>query len=249
MAPPETKTQIRMKLRISNQLNMVGSCITVADDQRYKPVWEGKPPLGFANGIAILKAGHTALTQKASEAGSTSSGAGDAKALAEIALEDNAHLLARALAVHFRSTGDVTRRAKVDFSRSEIVRLRDNDLASTAISIRDVGVGAVKEPKAIDNGVSPEIIDTLSASITSFTTEMSKPRGKIVSRSTLLKELETDIAGLLTLLSDLDDLVLQFNKTPAGKSFIEAWNGARMIIDRVGEISKPTPAPTPVPAK
>ncbi len=50
---------------------------------------------------------------------------------------------------------------------------------------------------------------------------MSTPRGQIVNRSALLKEVETDVAALLEKVSDLDDLVVQFDGGEPGKRFIE----------------------------
>ena len=40
---------------------------------------------------------------------------------------------------------------------------------------------------------------------------MSTPRGQIVNRSALLKAVETDVAALLEKVSDMDDLVVQFD--------------------------------------
>jgi hypothetical protein len=90
-------------------------------------------------------------------------------------------------------------------------------------------------------------IATLTAAITLFTARMNDPRGQIVNRSTLLKEVDTDTAGLMQQVADLDDLVLQFDGTDAGKRFIEAWKRARIIVDSGGGHGTP-PAPTPPPA-
>ena len=40
------------------------------------------------------------------------------------------------------------------------------------------------------------------------------------ARSPLIRELETRVAGLMNLIAALDDLVLQFDSTPAGRNFI-----------------------------
>jgi hypothetical protein len=42
---------------------------------------------------------------------------------------------------------------------------------------------------------------------------------------------DTDTADLLEQVADMDDLVLQFDSTDAGKRFIEAWKRARIIVD------------------
>ena len=77
---------------------------------------------------------------------------------------------------------------------------------------------------------------------------MSTPRGQIVNRSALLKEVETDTAALVVFVNDMDDMALQFDGTDAGKRFIEAWKNARIIVDTGGgHGGTPTP-PTPKPA-
>lgn len=118
--------------------------------------------------------------------------------------------------------------------RRVIVRLRENDLVTKAESIRDLGQAVLAEyPDAPSNGVSTARVEALTGAIAAFKAAMILPRGKIVNRSTLLKEVDTDTAALMEQIDDLDDLALQFDSTPEGKHFIEAWKKARVIIDRV----------------
>ncbi len=79
---------------------------------------------------------------------------------------------------------------------------------------------------------------------------MNAPRGDIVSRSALLREVETDVAAMLDAVNDLDELVLQFDGTDAGRLFNEAWKRARIIVDSGSGHSTPavTPPPPPAPA-
>jgi len=223
---------------------MVGSCLTVAHDNKYRPAWFGQSPVSFERGLVTLQADYLSLTLKASEAESANGGASATKAKARATLVECAHVLARALAVHFKSTGDLTRLGQIDLSRSDLVSLRENDLVPKAIVIRDIGAAVQAEPSAGDNGVTPANIEALTTAINVFQTLITIPRGKIVNRMTLLKEVSTDIVALVALVRDLDDLVLQFGGTAAGRSFIEAWKNARRIIDRIGEFPKPTPAPS-----
>ena len=228
---------------------MVGACITVANSTDYKPVWTGNPPADFGTDIVQLKTNYDAIMAKAALADGATGGAADAKALAESNLEDAAYVLARALVNHFKKTGDLNRLGKVDVSKSEIVQLRNQDLVAKTTEIRDVASGAVAEAGAAGRGVTAARITALSAAITSFSGVMSQPRGQIVNRSTLLKEVETDVAALVQKVNDMDDLVLQFDGTPAGQRFIEAWKRARIIVDSGGgQATPPTPpAPTPTP--
>ena len=235
-----------MNIRLTNQINMVGACIIVANSKDYVTVWTGNPPLDFTTDFTQLQTDFTAVTAKAALADGASGGAGDAKAQAETALEDAAYILARALANHFKKTNNLEKLAQVDVTKSEIVQLRQQDLLDKTTAIRDLASATVTEPGADGPGVTPARITTLTNAINAFTAVMNLPRGQIVNRSTLLKEVDTDTADLLEQVADMDDLVLQFDGTDAGKRFIEAWKRARIIVDAGGGHSATPPTP-PIP--
>jgi hypothetical protein len=239
-----------MNLRLANQLTMAGACLTVANSADYKPVWLGKEPADFEADIAQLGADYGAVISKSAQAEASGGGAADAKAVAEEALENAAHVLARALANHFKKSGNLTNRAKVDVTKTEIVELRNQDLIAKTTEIRDLALAAQAEPGAAGRGVTAARTAVLTGAITSFSGLMSAPRGQIVNRSTLLKEVETDVASVVEQVRDLDDLVLQFDGSELGRRFIEAWKRARIIVDTGGghaATPEPTPTPTPTP--
>jgi hypothetical protein len=227
---------------------MVGACITTANTPENKAVWNGNPPLDFTTDIADLQIGYTSVTAKAALADSATGGAGDAKAQAESALEDAAFILARALANHFKKTGNLDNLGKVDVSKSQIVQLRQQDLLDKTTAIRDLGTATLPEPGAAGRGVTAARIATLTAAINAFAAVMNMPRGQIVNRSTLLKEVDTDTADLMEQVASMDDLVMQFDGTDAGKRFIEAWKRARIIVDSGGGHGNGGTPPTPPPA-
>jgi hypothetical protein len=234
-----------MNIRLTNQLNMISASLNVARSQDHAHVWTGQEPAAFGNDLATLETGYKTALSKSVLANASNGGAADTKAQAETTLEDCAYVLARALAVHFKKTNDLTRRAHVDVSHSEIVQLRENDLVTKATTIRDLGMAARSEPEAGARGVSSARVEALTQAITAFKLAMGTPRGQIVNRSTLLRELETDTAALLEQLYDLDDLVLQFDGSAQGQRFSAAWKKARIIVDRVAEQSAKTPVLVP----
>ena len=238
-----------MNNRLQVQLNMVGACLNVAQSSDYKPVWNGQPPADFGTDIAQLATDYGAVTAKAAQADGATGGATDAKAAAETALEDAAFVLARALAIHFKKSGDLNRHGKVDVTKSAIQKLRTQELVNRTTAIRDLGTAAVSETGAAGRGVTAARVAALTAAITAFSAVMSTPRGQIVNRSALLKEVETDVAALLEKVSDMDDLVVQFDSNDAGKRFIEAWKRARIIVDSGGGGggTAPTPPTPPTP--
>ena len=237
--------------RIQNQLNSVGASITVAHSPEHKNTWHGKEPEDFGTDLAALEAAYGAVIGKAAQVEAATGGATDAKAAAETALENAAFVLARALASHFRKTGDLDRLGKVDLTKTAIVKLRAQPLVNQATAIRDLAAVAATEPDAAKRGVTAARIATLSAAITNFSKVMNAPRGQIINRSTMIREVETDTANLLDQCSALDDLALQFDGTEAGRRFIEAWKHARIIVDAghsPAEKTAPTPPPTPLTA-
>jgi hypothetical protein len=244
-------SQAGVNFRLQNQLNMIGACITIAQSSDYKSTWDGKEPADFGTDLALVTTAYGTISAKHAEAKAATGGGADAKALAEASLESGAYVLARALAVHFKKIGDLDRRGKINFTKSDIVRLRDRDLIAQATAIRDIAAVAVSEPGAAGRGVSAARVATFSAAIEKFTSLLTIPRGQIVNRSTLLKEVQTDTAALLDQVEDLDDLVLQFDDTPAGQRFLQAWKKARIIVDAGHghgddddeEESDPTPPP------
>ena len=139
------------------------------------------------------------------------------KAEAETALEDAAFVLARALAVHFKKSGDLDRHGKVDVTKSEIMKLRTQELVNKTTAIRDLGTAAVSEAGAAGRGVTAARVAALTAAITGFSNVMSTPRGQIVNRSALLKEVETDVAALL-----------EKGNRPAEPSYAEGGGCGRM---------------------
>ncbi len=235
-----------MNSRLQNQLNMVGASITVANSDTNKSVWKNQPPADFTIDMAKLEAGYGEASADAAKADAATGGAADVKAAAETVLEDSAYILVRAMANHFKKNGDLDNLAKVDVTKSEIVKLRTQDLLDKTTAWRDLAIPTSAEPNAADRGVTAARIATLSAAITGFAAVMNTPRGQIVNRSTLLREVETDVAALIEQVTDMDDLAMQFDTTDAGLRFIEAWKRARMIVDSGQGHATPAPVPAPV---
>jgi hypothetical protein len=238
-----------MKDILINRLAMIGAAITVAEDPQHRTVWENEPPLDFGTDLAALKLAYTGATGIASQAGVTGGGAADAKDVAETELEGKAYELARALAVHFKKEGDLVSRAKVDLTITGIRRLRDEALVSKTTEIRDLGTAAVATPNAASRGITASKITELTATITAFAELRNAPRGQTVTRSSMLRELETRVADLIDAVRDLDDLVVQFERTYPGRVFSHAWIQARQIVNAghrfEPEVLPTTPTPAP----
>ena len=91
---------------------------------------------------------------------------------------------------------------------------------------------------------------TLTSALQQYQEQLNAPRRQVVDRGAVLRELTTHVAGMMEKIAALDDLVIQFDGTPEGLRFIEAWKRARVIVDAghgPGEEETPTP-PAPAPA-
>ena len=237
-----------MNDRIINKIDMIGACINVAEKPAHSPAWNTPPVLDFVADFAALKVEYGNISAAIAAADAATTGPADAKDLAETALENIAFSVARSLCVHYKKTGNLTDRAKVNLTKPGLVRLRDQALKTTCELIRDLANAARDETGAAGRGVTQARVLTLTSAIEAFIAVMSAPRGQIATSSTLRRDIETRVAALMERMTDLDDLALQYDQTAAGRAFIAAWFQARNVIDSGhGPTPTPTPSPTPTP--
>lgn len=233
---------------LTNQLNMIGACIETATSAEHTLVWNGQEPADFAADLNVFQTHYTHARDVAHLASTATTGTADAKDEAETALENLAFQMARALAGHYKKTGDLINRAKVNIRLGALQKLRDRTLVTRSIEIRDLANSASAEPGSQTRGITTARISLLSPAITTYETLLNSPRSAIVDRSMHLRDLTTLVAGLMEEIRDLDDLVIQFDGTEAGRRFISAWKQCRNIIDAghgPGEKPEPPTPPTP----
>ena len=233
---------------LTNQLNMIGTCLNTANSPEQTPVWDGQPPTDFGPDLLHLETGYAQARAVALLAGSASTGVADAKDSAETELENIAFQMARALAGHYKKTGNLTDRAKVNIRLSGLQKLRDQALLTRSKEIRDLANAAEGEAGAHARGITTARITLLSNAIAAYEGLLNSPRSTIVDRSMHRRDLTTRVAGLLEEIRDLDDLVQQFDTTEAGRRLISAWKQARNIVDAghgPGETPAPPAPPTP----
>lgn len=233
---------------LTNQTNMIDTAIKLAKRPEHRAVWENQAPLAFGTELAALETALAEALEFATAAYSATTGTTDQKAAAEDALEDIAYVEARALASFYKKTGDLANLAKVNVRKSAIQRLRDADLTMKCTEIRDLAQAAVGHAEATARDITAGSVAALTAAIDAFEILRNTPREAIADRSAMRRELKTVVAGLMQDIAGLDDLVLRFNKTEAGRLFIEAWKMARIIVDAghgPGEEEQPPAPPAP----
>lgn len=235
-----------MKDIITNRLDMAAACIAVADKPENLAITNTVPPLDFVADYAAMKAEHASIFAAASMSEAATTGFTDTKADAEEILEERAYIMARALCVHFAKTGNLTDRARVDLTKTSFARLRDAALKTTCELIYNLAVTASGEPGAAGRGITAPRITALEGALSDFSDKIAAPRGQIATRSAQKREVEMRVAGLMEMLSGLDDLILLYGDTEAGRAFIAAWQAARTIVD-AGHGPAPTPPTPPTP--
>ncbi len=112
-----------------------------------------------------------------------------------------------------------------------IQKLRDQGLIDFADAVIALGNGALADPSSAGRGVTTARVTVVRAARDAFNRLKNAPRGQIVNRSTLRRELETRVAALMEAAADLDDLSIQFDEDAAARRFTSAWKQARQIVD------------------
>jgi hypothetical protein len=237
-----------MNDRTQNHLNMIGAVLNVARNPEFLPVWQNQPPVDFTQDLLQLEADFGAASAKAANIAGAPTGTADQKDVLETTLENTLHTLCRALAIHFKKTGDLSARAEVHLSPTAIQRLRDRALIALAERTLTLANTAATHPDAPKRNITPARIATLQGALDAYEAAVNTPRGNIVNRSTIRRELATDVAALLDLTTDLDDLILQLEPSDLTTRFQSAWKQARIILDAghsPTDEDEPQPNPTP----
>ena len=227
---------------LTNRLDMVGACLTVAQSAEFSPVWTAHAPLDFGTDLAALATKYGNATALSAQFQSAITGPADAKDVAETDLEERSFQLSRALANHFKKTGDLVNRAKVDVLIGQIRKLRDQAVLAFGTMVRDLAQEASADAAAVNRGITAARIAALTGAVTAYGQLLSAPRGAIASRSALGRELETVMAELVEDVRDMDDLVIQFDGSDLARRFVDAWKAARMIVDAGHGPATPPPA-------
>jgi hypothetical protein len=216
---------------LQNRLNMLGACLNLAHSDEYRPIWHSLPPLDFTADMVTLGSLYDSASGLAADIAGAITGTTDDKAAAETVLEDLDYQLARAVFNHCKKTDDPANCAKVNFSKSAIQRLRNQDLIATSTLIRDLAQSFLAVPAAAGRGITAARITALTAALADFAALVNAPRGQIANKTVMVRELETRVAAGVDHITDMDDLVLQLAGTPAGDLFAAAWKQTRMVID------------------
>jgi hypothetical protein len=161
--PIKRKQPKPMNDPLQNTANMIGTCLTFADEEDNLPIWQDQPPLDLTTDMVTLRTLHAAAAETAAKLSGATTGVAAGKDAAETVLGDRAFLLARAVFNHCCKTGDTTTAGRVNYTKSAIQRLRDQDLLATT---RDIAHAKSTETDAAKRGITPAAITALNRELT-----------------------------------------------------------------------------------
>jgi hypothetical protein len=154
-----------------------------------------------------------------------------------VALITDAHTVASAVAALASDTNDASLAAKVDFSRSELVRGREAQIITRCENIH---AAATENLDSLDDeyGVTQAKLNTFQQKIDAFRTAQPKPRRTRASAGAATQQLQECFARAAQIAREkLDKLVVQFQ---AGEpTFYSEYTAARRIGETASRKDKP----------
>lgn len=237
-----------MKDEFSNRLTMFKTARDLLNLPERKAVWLNQNPTIFTTKVAALAPTLVGLQEYCLKHGVDITGAAVDKDLEETDVEDVGHTLARLMLDFSRDQGDETTAAKCDLSLSQWRGLRDTTLILKAREIRDLAVPIAATPLGFSYGITSSLVQQLTDEVNEYEEVLTKPQTSIAQRKAFTLGLRAEFNKVEAKYESLENLILAFNTTPAGRDLIAAFKAARIIRDAGhGPKKPPTPTPTPTP--
>jgi hypothetical protein len=210
-----------------NKLAMYQTVLTVCDGDT--AAWSGIAAFG-TNLVAFRSLTETisalATAQTAGREGVTK-----AKVLATEGLLDQTMVVAGALGAYAVVAGKAELEGKVNFSRTELAKLRDDLIDDRAEEVLNLATSNLAELGAY--GVVQAMLDALDARIEAYRTLVQAPRAARVSVKSLTEAIgDTFVQADRVLKGVLDRLALQFKE--GAPAFHASYTNARIIVDLGG---------------
>ncbi len=238
-----------MKDEFTNRLGMFDTTLLNLNTTANKAVWFEKDPLIFTAKVATATAGVVELRKFCVKQSTDITGSAlDKKREGDEAIAV-AHRLSRALVTWFRDQSDETNATKVDLQESGWARLRDQEQVDQGRLVRDLAQGVVAGPKSADAaayGITAIAVASVNKEVEEYAAVVSAPQLSIADRKSLTQQMRDRFNAVEGLFVALDDLILQFSGTEAGRALIASHQAARIVRDLgagPGEPEAPAPAP------
>ncbi len=239
-----------MNDKIANQLNSYRSRLACLDKPEHKSIWENKPPVIFTSKVRLAREAIVALAETASIQSAPITGSAADKRREEKELEEECYKVARAIVNFAHDTADETTAAKYDFPLSGWRRMRNETLIQRARLLEEdaksLATGA-SSVMASQYGITPAAVAALKKEADEYETYLVAPQQGIAARSALTDSLPVRSREIAAIFDQIADLLPQFATTPAGESFVAAYQASSLILDRGHGPAAPAAAAGPVP--
>jgi hypothetical protein len=162
-------------------------------------------------------------------------GATESKALLRSIMVEKAIQTASAVYTYYIQTGNVDKKNRVDFSRSDLLNIRDTASLDKCKLIHDEAQSILTNLG--DYGVNKTELDDLQASIDAYKTQLSEPKIQRDNKKDFSSKIKETMSGTDHILHNkLDKLIEQFKTS--NPEFYQKYKNARMIIDLTGKKSE-----------
>lgn len=236
-----------MKNEYTNRLTMFQTALGILQDPDHTSIWQGQPPLIFTDKVNATEVAVGALEDFCQQQGVTPTGTTLDKSREQKHLIEAAFSLGRALVTWFTDQNNLTDAAKVDFTRSDWNRFRNEDMLAKAKLVKSLADDLTAVPDAVKYDITAGAVNDLDSAITAFADYLTAPQQAISTRKSLTDQLRDRFNAVETMFGQLDDMILRFNKTAAGQAMIAAYHAARIVRD-LGHGPSATPPTPPAPA-
>lgn len=217
-----------------NKLAMYQTVLTVCDGDT--AAWSGLA--AFGTNLAAFRSLADTISALATAQTAGRDGVTKAKGLATEGLLDQTMVVAGALGAYAVVTGKAELEGKVDFSRTELAKLRDDLIDDWAEEVLNLAESNLAELAGY--GVAQATLDALDARIGAYRALVQAPRAAtVIVKSTTHAIVDTFAQADRVLKGVLDRLALQFKE--GAPAFHASYTNARIIVDRGvrGEAAEP----------
>jgi len=245
-----------MKDTLSSKLTSFNATLAVADTPAHVVIWENQTPLSFTEELALARAGVISLGTAGAEQSAPITGTAEALRALRLDFETQLHILARATYQFLKKVGRSEDSVKVDVTPSDLHNARAVNLAGIGETVLDLAEPLTVSPSpgqpapGENRGITAALFAKVDDLWERYSTATGAPIGARSKRKALTAGLPGKFAAVEEQFSDLDDLIIQFGTTEAGKEFIDAWFTARHVTPLGRRAAKPktvTPLVTPNP--
>lgn len=184
--------------------------------------------LGFQEAFDEAKAIVDDVKSLAPQGAAATSGLTEGKNISKEVLSEKGARIAGFGFAYAAKNGNTEMQAAFDVSKSELLEMKDGELALRCQAIYDLA--AAHQTALNDYGVTPARLSDLQHAIQAYTQSAQKPRGAITDRAVVKAEIKVKLAKVMKILKErLDRLIEDYAETHP--SFVAAYKERRKIVD------------------